>query len=1634
MDRHATRKLIVGVGASAGGLTPLKELVSSLPAKTGMSFVVIQHLDPSHKSMLVEILEKTSVLEIEEAHDDQEIKADHIYVIPPDAYLEVKAGRLRVVTPEHTRGTRKAIDHFMKSLARDCGDGCVGIVMSGSGSDGTAGLRAIRAAGGLTLVQDPLEAEHPGMPASAIDAGVVDRMMKVAEMCELLLRYADSPLLVEAEASEEKGNEDAEESLAAIGVILKSHEDFNLQQYKPPTVLRRIARRMSLAAARDFSEYLDLLRESSAERGALIKDLLINVTNFFRDPEAFAELKTQVIEKIVKEVNHDDDVRIWVPGCASGEEAYSIAIVVREAIETASLDNGLRLFATDVDEHAISIARKGQFPENIAADVPAPLLKKYFDKRGGSDGYQIAECIRESISFAVHDVAHDQPFGRMDLISCRNLLIYLKKNIQQDVLGAFYLALRTDGYLFLGSSEAVGPRAEMFRTLGKKWRIYQKKRGHDNPALTQRQSALIAANQSHRVHQRSDRDHGMLSRSEIIRRDLLDTFVRPGVVVSSDGRVLYNHGNWSAFMAMSSGEPRVEIADLVVPEMQSRLRSALYKIRKTRNPICFYCALPNKGDRQARNVRVDLALLPQVSIEEEAVIGIVFNEIDESVTEQSLTSDDEIPISETLERELAETREELQSTIEELETSTEELKASHEETLSTNEELQSTNEELEASSEELRSMNEELSTVNVQLKEKIGQLNSSRDDVENFFQSTNIPTLFLSPDLKIQRFTPAIERLLKLGTRDLGRSIHSIGSQLTIGLAKECESVLQDFQPAIRETSCGDDHWYLRKVTPYRTVNRRVEGVVVVYQEITEIRELSHRAESRERQQSVVANLGIMALSGTDPEALMHNAVRQIAHVLDADYCKVLEYHPKEKELLMVAGIGWHDGLVGKATVTDHRGSQAGYTLLSQHPIIVRRLTEEKRFQGPNLLTEHEVVSGMSCVIGQSDPPYGVLGVHTRQFRKFTDDDMNFLVSVANLLSIALHTKAAASKLYRSEEQFRSLANSIPQLAWSADIDGNMIWFNKRWYNYTGTRLKDVKNWGWGRLVHTENVEKVTGNIKRWFSEGKEWEETFPIRGKSGDYRWFLTRAVPFRNSDGDIISWFGTNTDISEQREQAQALHASEQKLRLAMNTNLIGTFEFFLIEEKTNWDGILRTIWGVADDETVTQALFWQGVHPDDAEQVRQALDEATAPNSEGRYHETYRVVNRRTGDVHWVEASGQTLVEDGVPIRMVGMVIDITARKMLEESLHDAVAELRQADTKKNEFLAVLGHELRNPLAALSSSVETLKIKPSAVSKVLDIMRNSVATMARLLDDLLDLNRISQNRIQLEFRPLDVTVPLQSAIAGHGNIISARLQHLETDFDTGLIVEGDATRLEQVFVNLLTNASKYTPEKGQVLISAKRAGADVEIRVVDSGVGIDKEYLEQIFAPFFQVKPKEDVTRGLGVGLALSRKLVELHGGTIEAKSEGENTGTTFLVRMPASELSKPKRNKRHHLKLPSIRPGTRVVLIDDNEDVLKTLPALLESLQCVTETASTGEYGLTCVGKMQPDAVLVDIGLPDISGYEVARRLRAGGFEGLLVAVSGYGHEEARESSSAAGFDLHLAKPARLEEISAALSSV
>jgi len=980
MSDQSSPVLVVGVGASAGGLDALKRFFQTVPNDAPIAFIIVQHLDPNHDSMMAGILERQTPFSFCQAKNNQTISAGKGYIIPPDAYIEVIDQTIQIIKPKHQRGLRLAIDHLFRSMAEVYQSKAVGLLFSGSGSDGTAGLRALKAAGGLSIVQTPQQAEYPSMPRSAIDAGVVDQVLDVENIYELLLQYAKHPY---HELDEKVAHENGNQTLRTISSLLKAQENFDLDQYKHSTVERRLYRRMSLTDNSDEQGYVEFLRSNSDERQYLMRDLLINVTDFFRDKDAFELLNEKVLHKMIEEAQEGTDIRVWIAGCASGEEAYTVAILLIEQITAAAKDLTIKIFATDVDEEAIRVARRGVYSDSITSELPKEYLDNYFNRQ--EDGsYVVNASLRDCISFAHQNVYTDPPFSKLHLVCCRNLLIYLRTPVQQKVLKSFFFSLLPGGFMFLGSSENIGDQKKLFTPISQKWRIFCRNERADADASV---SALPS------FFKRSFNQIGSKNRQNDAVRSADKTLftllaaLPPSVLLDENNKVTYLHGDLASYLNLPVGEAELNFFNMIDGELRTRIRSGLFKARKTAQPV-----LVNPPRHYQPKGTSKKAFLTKITPIKEGInpiltVVITFEEMplqkEQLVQLIELTeSKDQDSMIDAMEKELLETKEELQNITEELETSTEELKAAHEEALSTNEELQSSNEELEASTEELRSLNEELTTVNAQLKDKIDELSTTHDDIKNFFASTNLATVFLSNELKIKRYTPAAERLLRISSHDIDRSLDEVSlNVIDETTLEDAKQVLQSLESSEKEIQ-SNGRWFVQKILPYQTQERRVDGVVVVYSEITRLKQTVDQLKASGKQHEVIATLGIKALSTVSIENLMDQLVREVAHTLHSEFSKVLEYQPNRSQLLLKSGVGWDKGLIGSAIVLDDIASQAGFTLNSNVPVIVDDLESEQRFEGPSLLTDHKVLSGMSCIIENGDHPYGILAVHSSSKRQ----------------------------------------------------------------------------------------------------------------------------------------------------------------------------------------------------------------------------------------------------------------------------------------------------------------------------------------------------------------------------------------------------------------------------------------------------------------------------------------------------------------------------------------------------------------------------------------------------------------------------------------------------------------------------
>ncbi|MBN2700409.1 MAG: PAS domain-containing protein [Methylothermaceae bacterium] len=821
---------VVGIGASAGGLEALEELFENMPTDTGMAFVVVTHQHPGHTSLLPELLRKETEMKVIEAGDGIKLRPNSVYVSPSGGYLSIMNATLRCKEAENKQAPHLPIDYFFRSLAEDQKERAICIVLSGTGTDGTLGVKAIKGESGMAMVQQPQSAKYAGMPSSAIATGLVDYVVPPAAMPRQLVAYAKGPYLTNVHVASELPAL-PEEPIQKIIVLLRTRTGHDFSAYKRNTIRRRIDRRMNVHQIKKPNQYLRYLQENPHESDLLFKELLITVTHFFRDPEAW-DVLSPYIDQLIQSRPENYTLRVWVPGCATGEEAYSLALMLRERLEALGRHFDVQIFGTDLDMEAVDTARAGQYPDGIASDIPAKWLGRYFLREDGA--YRIRKEVREMVVFAPQNMIKDPPFTKLDILSCRNLLIYLNGDLQKRLLPMFHYALKPDGLLFLGPSETTGEFSELFEPLDKRWKIYRRKEG----ATAMRALPEIPAQPKIQdidmpVSTMPEPPGKEMHLSTLIERLLLSRFAPASVVVSERGDILYIHGRTGAYLEPAEGEPRNNLLEMAREGLQIELSVALRECaRKGKEIIRNAIRVKTNGDHAHVNLSVAKIQEPECL---RGLLLVTFRPATPPLPEAGKskptrkTAGDGDRI-EQLERELQYMKESYQTTLEELETSNEELKSTNEELQSTNEELQSTNEELETSKEEMQSLNEELTTVNAELQSKVDELSQANDDMQNLLNSTDIATVFLDNDLNIKRYTEQVKELIKLRPTDVGRPVCELASNLeSDNLIEDCRAVLKTLVYKEAEIETRDGGWYLMRIMPYRTAENRIDGLVLTF-------------------------------------------------------------------------------------------------------------------------------------------------------------------------------------------------------------------------------------------------------------------------------------------------------------------------------------------------------------------------------------------------------------------------------------------------------------------------------------------------------------------------------------------------------------------------------------------------------------------------------------------------------------------------------------------------------------------------------------------------------------------------------------------------------------------------------------
>ncbi len=1455
---------IVGIGASAGGLESLERLFSHMPRNTGAAFVVIQHLSPDFKSLIDELLARRTRIPILQATDGARVEPDTVYLLPPRKEMIVKGGRLHLTDKDPKQGLTLPIDHFFRSLALDAGPMARAIVLSGTGTDGSRGITEVKRMGGIVFAESEQSAKFDGMPIAALNTGVVDHVLRPEEIPATLLGSN------ERQSKKEHGSSD-ETSEESIFRILRDECGIDFSHYKTTTVGRRIERRVAFLKLERIEDYVARLRSDPAEVSALYEDLLIGVTRFFRDTEAFEAIARTVVPDVLDAVSTSEDIRIWVPGCATGEEAYSLAILFHEALLDRNRPVNLKVFATDVHRRSLELAGQGFYPDASVADVKPERLRRYFIQR--PEGYQVSQDIRQLIVFAPHNVFRDAPFTKLDLISCRNLLIYFQPHAQRAALSLFHFGLKTGGILFLGSSESPGSLKDEYDALDERHRVYKKLR---DVRVTESLRLPFVRDISMQPPAPRFPPKAAVSDTQLLGTydALLDRYMPPSFVVNEERELVDTFGGAERYLRVKGRRPLHGFVDLLPDAIRPAVSGVIHKAF-TDWATVRYAGLDLVID--AAKEHVDVVAEPienRRAKKRQVLVRIESREAERDAAEGSpdavtvLSGD--VLVSDrvrSLEEELSYSRENLQASVEELEASNEELQATNEELVASNEELQSTN-------EELHSVNEELYTVNAEYQKKIFELVELNTDFKHLLDATDVGILFLDSQLKIRKFTSKIHGIFRILPNDIGRKLSDFSHGLDRGdLIADVKNVLETgtvIEVDVREKS---GKCYFLRVLPYR--------------------------------------LG----------ATQENA----------------------------------DGM-----------------------------------EAPPL-------------VGPADVQGVVL--------TFTD------------ITTLDQARARLDKL-------SAIVESSDDAIVGKDLDGTIVTFNggaERLYGYTAEEAIGMNAVEYVPLERREEEETFLQKLAR--GERVDHVETLRLH-KSGRRIPVSVTMSPIHDAKGRVVGISSIGRDITQLVATRRVVKEREERIRLLLESMAEGVYGVDLEGICTFANPSCARMLGYDDPAVlVGQRMHTHHAHrpPGDGPAEADEGCPLEAGYAEGNtVHADDRSFNRNDGTPFPVEFWSHPVLVGGKLVGAVVTFIDIAVRKQAEE-------QIRGAARRREEFLAMLSHELRNPLAAVLNAttlMSTPSIEPTKIEAARLVVQRQAAHMARLLDDLLDVARITRGAVGLQKRVTDLRDAAEAAAEALRPLFDAHRTEFVLELpDEPLPVHGDPDRLQQIHANLIGNAASYSDDGSRVVVTLARDGEGVVLRVKDQGIGIEPGLLPHIFELFVQGEQKLDRSKGgLGIGLTLVKMLVEMHGGSITAHSK-VGAGSEFVVRLPLCE-EMPVVESRRQTDNPVAR---RIVLVEDHEDSRQLLKLLLETKGYSVVEAADGLSAITAIQATQPDVALVDIGLPGMDGYEVARTLRAdAGLDGLvLVALTGYGRDSDVRRAKEAGFNHHLTKPVRPEVLEALL---
>jgi len=1730
MSANRSTPLVVGVGASAGGIEAFQDFLKALGDSPGFAIVFVQHLDPNGKSLLSRLLRNSTQLDVVDLTGRTRVRTDTIYICPPGGLVELRGGALLLVGDEHDGRQNTQIDHFFHSIGESADERGIGIILSGAGSDGTLGLKAISDFGGMTFAQDADSAKYDSMPRNAATTGVADHVLPPPDIARELMRYVE---YLSTSAVPLKGNplrESIEESIPDIAELLEKETDHHFQHYKASTLGRRIQRRMQVLKIVHVADYVDRLRSDADEVHQLFRELLIGVTAFFRDPESFDRLAKDVLPKLFENRSIDDPVRIWVPGCASGEEAYSIAMLCREYLDnepTSSADGGppasvadprtFQIFASDIDERALAIARQGVYPIGIADHVSEERLTRFFVKKGNR--FHVTKEIREAVLFSPHNLISDPPFSRQDLISCRNLLIYLGTHLQKKLIPLFHYSLRPGGYLFLGPSESITSHGDLFRSVSPKHRISQQK----GTAIPRTAPLAVRSGIGYplRTPGTPSPDEDKTDIVQIMQRIVLDEFSPKSVVIDEAGRVICTSGDAGKYLSTGEGVYQNNIIKLAKKGLRIGLRAAMTEAKAKRRRVTH----ENLSVQTAQGKqRVMLTVQPMMRLgEDSGLFLIVFHDIGLPLNVDDERSDNGEQwgprgnhdrqadmMIDHLERELASTREDLEKTMQDMDAGNEELKSSNEELLSMNEELQSANEELETSKEEIRASSDAVARANA--------------DLENLLRSTQIATVFLDDELNIRSFTPAIAEIYSLIPTDIGRPLEKFVPDVKDMPPLPSPQSVREGDTVEHTILAHSGKSYIRRVLPYRSHTGQTEGIVVTFNDVTQLRESQDLFEllvDASAQIVWITNAegyveedspswrtftgqtyeqwkghGWLEVIHPDDRDTTMSAWKQVlesGEILSLDYR--LRHHSGEYRWTRVRAVAQRnpDGSVkrwvGMNTDIDDQkraeqelhdskeqlriGVQVALlglgridyatdtVTLSSEAAEIYGLGKDKitlRRDQLHAVFHRDDRERIAAQITRSLVPDGD-GLCEMDHRVVLPDGQERWISIRNQVYFdrsvdpatpIYATLVARDITYRKLREIE-LADAKSRLELSLEVSGVAIW---SWNMQTDAV---ISNPALNRIFGFEEDQELTVNdfirqmdesvrervraaIDDAIKNGSTYDQEYPIVLKTGEIR--HVRAVgKIERGDGfKPQQFFGVVMDVTDRKQRELDTAQREAHLRRVIDNQLglVGVIDRHgnLVEVDERWLRIARSRREQLIGKPFADAPWWN-YDPDVAAKLNDSMRKAYAGEVV-----RYDVSLFAHGDdgvlIDFMIAP--VFDDDGKVEYLIPSGVDIRERKRIELAQQESERRALQASESKSEFLANMSHEIRTPMTAILGYAELLQgfVDQDEAKHYLQTIRCNGDYLLEIINDILDLSKIEAGRFEVDterFEPRRVIEDVYSIMG-----VRAKESGLELDVEyegrLPKMIQSDAKRLKQILINLVGNAVKFT-RKGRVELRVRYDEGMLYFDVMDTGIGMSEEQQRRLFQPFSQ--GDASVSRlfgGTGLGLAISRRLTEMLGGRIVFSST-EGVGSTFTASIATGKIDadalvdysigmRPAIETESPTTEVSLESNCHVLVVDDRRDIRFLSKRILTQAGATVDECEDGQLAVEhmedCLGKSTcPDLILLDMQMPNLDGYQTARKLRQLGFNGPIIALTADAMQGDMNECLSAGCTDYLSKP-------------